>query len=112
MIQPNFKVATINLGQNHDEIVIEPLPQNFGHTVGNALRRVLLSSLVGAAPVRVKIEGVQHQFSTLSGVQEDILQFVFFYAGARIDDLKCGHAATITDPKNNLARLGELDRIA
>lgn len=76
MIQPNFKVATINLGRNHDEIVIEPLPQNFGHTVGNALRRVLLSSLVGAAPVRVKIEGVQHQFSTLSGVQEDILQFV------------------------------------
>lgn len=76
MIQPNFKLSANSLGDNHAEIVIEPLPQNFGHTVGNAIRRVLLSSLPGAAPVRVRIEGVQHQFTTLDGLQEDILQFI------------------------------------
>lgn len=76
MIEPNFKLTTTSLGLNRAEIVIEPLPQNFGHTVGNAIRRVLLSSLTGAAPVRVKIDGVQHQFTTLDGVEEDILQFI------------------------------------
>lgn len=76
MIKPNFKL-TVKPGQVHTaEIVIEPLPINFGHTVGNALRRVLLSSLSGGAAVRVKIAGVTHQFSTLAGLQEDILQFI------------------------------------
>ncbi len=76
MIKPNFKL-TVKPGQVHTaEIVIEPLPINFGHTVGNALRRVLLSSLSGGAAVRVKIAGVTHQFSTLNGLQEDILQFI------------------------------------
>lgn len=76
MIKPNFKL-TVKPGTAHSaEIVIEPLPVNFGHTVGNALRRVLLSSLPGGAAVRVKIAGVTHQFSTLDGLQEDILQFI------------------------------------
>ncbi len=77
MIKPNFKLSVKNAPElNTAEILIEPLPVNFGHTVGNALRRVLLSSLPGAAAIRVKIAGVTHQFSSLDGVQEDILQFI------------------------------------
>ncbi|OGD72171.1 DNA-directed RNA polymerase subunit alpha [Candidatus Collierbacteria bacterium RIFCSPLOWO2_01_FULL_50_23] len=76
MIKPNFKLTVKPRGVNSAEIVIEPLPVNFGHTVGNALRRVLLSSLSGGAAIRVKIAGVTHQFSTLDGLQEDILQFI------------------------------------
>ena len=76
MIKPNFKLVTKPGIPNNAEIVLEPLPVNFGHTVGNALRRVLLSSLAGGAAVSVKIAGVTHQFSTLDGLQEDILQFI------------------------------------
>lgn len=76
MIKPNFKLTVKPREAHSAEIVIEPLPVNFGHTVGNALRRVLLSSLSGGAAIRVKIAGVTHQFSTLDGLQEDILQFI------------------------------------
>lgn len=76
MLKSNFKVIVSPVKNNSAEVVIEPLPQNFGHTVGNALRRVLLNSLSGAAAIRVKIAGVSHQFSTLSGLQEDILEFI------------------------------------
>lgn len=76
MIKPNFKLIVKPKEAYSAEIVIEPLPVNFGHTVGNALRRVLLSSLPGGAAIRVKIAGVTHQFSTLDGLQEDILQFI------------------------------------
>ncbi len=53
--------------------IIGPLPRGFGHTLGNTLRRVLLSSLEGAAISQVKFEGVPHQFSTISGVKEDVV---------------------------------------
>lgn len=76
MLQPNFKITSKEIAANSAQIVIEPLPQNFGHTIGNALRRVLLTSLEGGAATSVKIEGVSHQFSTLSGLQEDILEFI------------------------------------
>ncbi len=76
MLEPNFKINIKDKGDNSAEVIIEPLPQNFGHTVGNALRRVLLTSLVGGAAVRVKIDGVTHQFSTLDGIKEDILEFL------------------------------------
>ncbi|MDE2992653.1 MAG: DNA-directed RNA polymerase subunit alpha [Chloroflexota bacterium] len=54
----------------------EPLPRGYGHTLGNALRRVLLSSLPGAAVTAVRIEGVQHEFSTIPNVKEDVVQVV------------------------------------
>lgn len=76
MLEPNFKINIKDKGDNSAEVIIEPLPQNFGHTVGNALRRVLLTSLVGGAAIRVKIDGVTHQFSTLDGIKEDILEFI------------------------------------
>ena len=56
--------------------VIEPLDRGFGYTFGNSLRRVLLSSLEGAAVTSVKVEGVQHEFSTLPGVREDVTDVI------------------------------------
>lgn len=76
MTQPNFKVTSKNTGANSAQIIIEPLPQNFGHTLGNSLRRILLTSLEGGAATSVKIEGVNHQFSTIDGLQEDVLDFI------------------------------------
>ncbi len=57
-------------------IVIEPLPQGYGMTLGNALRRVLLSSLPGSAVTQVKIDGVSHEYSTIKGVKEDVVQIL------------------------------------
>lgn len=73
---------------NIGTLIVEPLEKGFGLTLGTALRRVLLSSLQGCAPVYVKIDGVQHEFSTLPGVREDIsdiilnLKGVYFKANA------------------------------
>lgn len=58
------------------KFVLEPLDQGFGHTIGNSLRRVMLSSLEGAAVTQVKIDGVSHQFTTLTGVAEDIVEII------------------------------------
>lgn len=76
MLEPNFKVTVKDIAVNSAEVVIEPLPQNFGHTLGNALRRVLLTSLEGGAATRVKIDGISHQFSTLAGMKEDVLELI------------------------------------
>lgn len=77
MLEPNFKITLKDKKEiNTAEVVIEPLPQNFGHTMGNALRRVLLTSLEGGAAIRIKVEGISHQFSTLTGLREDILELI------------------------------------
>jgi DNA-directed RNA polymerase subunit alpha len=72
--KPWVKVAESS--DNFGQFVVEPLEKGFGSTLGNALRRVLLSSLFGAAVTAVKIEGVAHQFSTVPGVVEDVLQII------------------------------------
>jgi DNA-directed RNA polymerase subunit alpha len=64
------------LTESYGKFVIEPFERGFGTTVGNSLRRVLLSSLEGAAPTSVKIEGVQHEFSTIPGVVEDVSEII------------------------------------
>ncbi len=61
------------LSQNSAKIVMEPFERGFGHTLGNALRRVLLSSMEGYAPTEVQIAGVVHEYSTMEGVQETLL---------------------------------------
>lgn len=58
------------------KVIIEPLERGFGHTLGNALRRVLLSSILGYAVTEVKIEGVQHEYSSIEGVQEDVIDIL------------------------------------
>ena len=60
----------------HSRITIEPLERGFGHTLGNALRRVMLSSMPGCAVTEVRIEGVLHEYSTLEGVQEDVIDIL------------------------------------
>lgn len=66
-------VKTVKDGVDFGVFSIGPLPPNYGHTIGNTLRRVLLSSLPGAAISRVKFEGVAHQFTTIPGVKEDVV---------------------------------------
>lgn len=70
------KIAVLKQGSNFGEVVVEPLPQGFGVTLGNALRRVLLTSLPGMAVTSVKIDGVAHEYSTIQGVKEDVVQIL------------------------------------
>lgn len=62
--------------EDFGKFVIEPLDQGYGHTIGNSLRRVLLASLSGAAITQVKISGVRHQFTAVSGISEDVVEFI------------------------------------
>lgn len=71
-----FKVKTELEKDNFARVALEPLDAGFGHTLGNSLRRVLLTSLEGAAVTLVKIDGVAHQFSTVEGVMEDVIEII------------------------------------
>lgn len=64
------------LSPTHAKIVLEPFERGFGHTLGNALRRILLSSMPGCAIVEADIEGVEHEYSALEGVQEDVIEIL------------------------------------
>jgi len=70
------KIETIESGDKYGRFVAEPLEKGFGTTLGNALRRVLLRYLPGAAVTKVRIEGIQHEFSPIPNVKEDVLDFV------------------------------------
>jgi len=71
-----FEIKEEKKETNYGKFVISPLEQGYGITIGNSLRRVLLTSLPGMAVASVRISGVKHQFSTLSGMKEDIVEFV------------------------------------
>jgi DNA-directed RNA polymerase subunit alpha len=75
-MDPIFETKTEKQDKNYGKFVITPLADGYGHTLGIALRRVLLTSLRGAAITTVEIEGVKHQFSTLKGMKEDVLDFL------------------------------------
>ena len=62
-------------------VALEPLERGFGHTLGNALRRVLLSSIPGAAVVEVQIDGVLHEYTAIEGVQEDVIEILMNIKG-------------------------------
>ena len=76
MIEPFFNTTVEINKKDYGKFSIEPLPQGFGHTLGNSLRRVLLTFLPGTAITSVKIKGVRHQFSTIPGLKEDIVEFI------------------------------------
>lgn len=69
-------VDVVQYNQTHAKVTLEPLERGFGHTLGNALRRILLSSMPGCAVTEVEIDGVLHEYSTKEGVQEDVLDIL------------------------------------
>jgi DNA-directed RNA polymerase subunit alpha len=80
LLKPKI-VAVESLGDNHAKLVMEPFERGYGHTLGNALRRVLLSSIVGCAPTEVIIDGVMHEYSTIEGVHEDVINLLLNLKG-------------------------------
>src|SRR6201989_3492098 len=69
------------LGTNRAKVTLEPFERGYGHTLGNALRRVLLSSMVGYAATEVTIAGVLHEYSSIDGVQEDVVNILLNLKG-------------------------------
>jgi DNA-directed RNA polymerase subunit alpha len=80
MLKPRI-VEVEQLGAAHARVVMEPFERGYGHTLGNALRRVLLSSMVGYAPTEVQISGVVHEYSTIDGVREDVVDLLLNLKG-------------------------------
>ncbi|WP_029320014.1 DNA-directed RNA polymerase subunit alpha [Butyrivibrio sp. AE3004] len=74
--RPNIEVAEISDDKKYGRFVVEPLERGYGITLGNSLRRIMLSSLPGAAVSQVKIEGVLHEFSSIPGVKEDVTEII------------------------------------
>jgi DNA-directed RNA polymerase subunit alpha len=113
----------------YGKFVCEPLERGYGITLGNALRRVLLSSIQGSAITSVKIEGVLHEFSTISGVKEDVTEIVLNLKGIELKmhtyepqmlrvsatgecdvtagDISTGHQVDILNPNHHIATLSE-----
>ena len=79
--KPRIETAEIKPDGTYGKFVVEPLERGFGTTLGNSLRRVLLSSLPGVAVTSIKIDGVQHEFSTVPGVKEDVTEIVLNMKG-------------------------------
>lgn len=84
MQQPLFEILEEEKNQSYGRFVITPLEQGYGNTLGNSLRRVLLTSIPGAAITSVKISGVKHHFSTLKGMKEDVVELVLNLKKVRI----------------------------
>ena len=77
-------VDVVRLSSTHSQVTLEPLERGFGHTLGNALRRILLSSMAGCAVVEVQIDDVLHEFSTIDGVREDVLEILLNIKGVAL----------------------------
>jgi DNA-directed RNA polymerase subunit alpha len=80
LLKPRI-VEVEQLGASHARVVMEPFERGYGHTLGNALRRVLLSSMVGYAPTEVQITGVVHEYSTIDGLREDVVDLLLNLKG-------------------------------
>ena len=80
LLKPRI-IEVQNLGQFHAKVTMEPFERGYGHTLGNALRRILLSSMAGFAPTEVNISGVLHEYSTIDGVQEDVVDLLLNLKG-------------------------------
>ena len=74
--KPNIEIAELSEDKRYGKFVVEPLERGYGTTLGNSLRRIMLSSLPGAAVSHVKIDGVLHEFSSIPGVKEDVTEIV------------------------------------
>ncbi|MGI9322707.1 MAG: DNA-directed RNA polymerase subunit alpha [Pseudomonadales bacterium] len=125
----HIKVDVDKNRPTHATVTLEPLERGFGHTLGNALRRTLLSSMPGSAIVEVEIDGVQHEYSAIEGVQEDVIEIMLNLKGVAIKlnaidegeitldvrgpgkitakDFELGHDIEIANPKHVIANLNE-----
>ena len=74
--RPNIEVVEISDDKKYGEFVVEPLERGYGITLGNSLRRIMLSSLPGSAVSQIKIDGIQHEFSSIPGVKEDVTEII------------------------------------
>ena len=121
------QVEPVDGSLNHARVSLEPLERGFGHTLGNALRRILLSSMSGCAVTEVEINGVLHEYTTIAGVQEDVLEILLNLKNLAIKlsgkdeatfslskqgpgivtaaDIDLGHAGVITNPELVIAHL-------
>ncbi|MBI4097573.1 MAG: DNA-directed RNA polymerase subunit alpha [Candidatus Levybacteria bacterium] len=95
MIEPNFKLKEENVTEDYGEFSIEPLEPGYGHTLGTALRRVLLISIPGVAVTSVKINGAKHRFSTLPGLKENIVDLLLNIKGLNLKLLNSKDQSTI-----------------
>ncbi|GIX31558.1 MAG: DNA-directed RNA polymerase subunit alpha [Porticoccaceae bacterium] len=77
-------IQVSELGPNRAKVVLEPLERGFGHTLGNALRRILLSSMPGCAITEVEIDGVEHEYSAIEGVREDVIEILLNLKGVAL----------------------------
>lgn len=84
MLDQKYTVKVVEESTGFSKLELEPLHQGYGHTLGNALRRVLLSSLTGSAVTSVRIKGIKHQFTTMEGMSEDIVQFCLNLKSLRV----------------------------
>lgn len=92
--KPSIECVEISPDGKYGKLVVEPLERGFGTTIGNSLRRVLLSSLPGAAVTGVKIDGVQHEFTSIDGVKEDVTDIILNLKGLAVK-MHCNEPRTI-----------------
>ncbi|MCI9315473.1 MAG: DNA-directed RNA polymerase subunit alpha [Lachnospiraceae bacterium] len=92
--RPNIEVVEISEDKKYGRFVVEPLERGYGITLGNSLRRIMLSSLPGAAVSQVKIEGVLHEFSSIPGVKEDVTEIIM-----NIKSLAIKNSSDTNEPK-------------
>lgn len=127
--KPRIETEELTEDGKHGRFVVEPLERGFGNTLGNSLRRVLLSSLEGCAVTSIKIDGVLHEFSTIPGVKEDVTEIVLnmksvvaklYETSPKVveisaqgpcvvtaGDIKCDSEVEILNPEQHIATLGE-----
>ena len=74
--KPNIEIAEISDDKKYGKFVVDPLERGYGITLGNSLRRIMLSSLPGTAVSQVKIDGVLHEFASIPGVKEDVSEII------------------------------------
>ena len=127
--KPRIETEELTEDGKHGRFVVEPIERGFGNTLGNSLRRVLLSSLEGCAVTSIKIDGVLHEFSTIPGVKEDVTEIVLnmksvvaklYETSPKVveisaqgpcvvtaGDIKCDSEVEILNPEQHIATLGE-----
>ena len=95
----------------HSKVVLEPLERGFGHTLGNALRRILLSSMPGAAVEEVEIDGVVHEYSTIEGVREDVIEILLNLKGLAVVLNNKEEAVPVHSSNVVVVKLDETDKL-